>query len=58
MPPKVNRTEIIAIRVIPETRKAIDKAAYDSHRTLSNWVECACLWAIENKAIPTIPRPK
>jgi hypothetical protein len=55
---KTNRTEITAIRMRKDTREALEIAAYDSHRTVSNWIECAILWALKEKAVPSVPRPE
>jgi hypothetical protein len=59
--PKTNRTCHLALRVTEETAKAVEQAAYDTHRTGSNWVECAILWALSEGAVKTrqlVPRPK
>ena len=55
---KDNKTELIGFRLTSATDKAVKQAAYDSHRTVSNWVEVACMWALEQKVIPAVPRPK
>lgn len=54
---KVTKTIYHGMRFYPEVMRAIEQAAYDSHRTVSDWMTVACLWAIENKAIDTVPRP-
>ncbi len=59
--PKTNRTRHLALRVTEETGLAVDKAAYETHRTSSNWVETAILWALKEGAVHTrqvVPRPK
>jgi hypothetical protein len=59
--PKTNRTRHLALRVTEETGAAVDKAAYETHRTSSNWAETAILWALSEGAVKTrqlVPRPK
>ena len=58
MIPKTLRTEVTTIRFTAENYTAIEQAAYDSHRTISNWVEVACMWALENDIVAKVPRPK
>ena len=53
-----NKTETSAFRMRKETLDAVRLAAYDSHRSVSNWIECAILWALESKAVASVPRPK
>jgi len=58
--PKTNRTEHMALRVTKETRKAVELAAYDTHRTAANWIETAICWALNEGAVKTrqvVPRP-
>ena len=58
--PKTNRTEHMALRVTKETRKAVELAAYDTHRTAANWIETAICWALKEGAVKTrqvVPRP-
>jgi hypothetical protein len=59
--PRTNRTKHLALRVTGETYAAVEKAAHDTHRTSSNWVETAILWALNEGAVKTrqlVPRPK
>lgn len=59
--PKTNRTKHLALRVTEATMQAVEAAAYETHRTGSNWVECAILWALDQGAVKTrqlVPRPK
>jgi hypothetical protein len=59
--PKTNRTRHIALRVTDETGEAIDAAAHDTQRTISNWIETAILWALNEGAVLTrqvVPRPR
>lgn len=59
--PKTNRTRHLALRVTEETGDAVDRAAYETHRTSSNWIETAILWALNEGAVKTrqlVPRPK
>lgn len=58
--PRTNRTEHMALRVTKETRKAVELAAYDTHRTAANWIETAILWALDQGAVharQVVPRP-
>ena len=59
--PKTNRTEHMALRLTKGTRKAVEAAAYDTHRTSSNWIETAILWALDQGAVharQVVPRGK
>ena len=59
--PKTNRTEHMALRLTKATRREVEKAAYETHRTASNWIETAILWALEEGAVKTrqlVPRPE
>jgi hypothetical protein len=59
--PKTNRTEHVALRLTKETREAVELAAHDTHRTASNWIETAILWALNEGAVLTrqvVPRPR
>lgn len=58
--PKTNRTRHQALRLTEETGKAVDLAAHETHRTSSNWIETAILWALSEGAVKTrqvVPRP-
>jgi len=58
--PRTNRTYHQALRLTEETGKAVEAAAYDTHRTNSNWIETAILWALDQGAVHTkkiVPRP-
>lgn len=57
MPPKPTRTHIQTVRFRPETAEAVKQAAYDSHRTVSSWIEVACILALESNLIKAISRP-
>ena len=48
----------IGIRVSKETKAALEGAAADSLRSVSNYGEAAILWAIETGAVPAVPRPR
>lgn len=57
---KQGRSVIFAIRLTPEVMAEVKKAAYETHRTYSNWAECAIMWALEEGAVHTrqvVPRP-
>jgi TfoX/Sxy family transcriptional regulator of competence genes len=59
--PKTNRDCHLALRVTTATYKEVESAAHDTHRTASNWVETAILWALKEGAVKTrqvVPRPK
>lgn len=55
---KGNKTKTIGFRLSPETYEAIKLAAYDSHRSVANWVELACLWALKERAVNAVQRPR
>lgn len=59
--PRTNRDKHLALRVTKGTYAAVEQAAFDTHRTASNWVETAILWALDQGAVKTrqvVPRPK
>lgn len=49
---------VTSIRFREKDFQAIKLAAYNSHRSLSNWIEVACLWALEMDIVDIIPPPK
>lgn len=57
--PKTIRTRHLALRVTEALGDEVDKAAGETCRTASNWVETAIYWALEEGAVKTrqkVPR--
>ncbi len=53
---KTSRSEVVQVRLTPETLKLVRQSAYDSRRTASNWIECAVLWALKVRAVDEVPK--